>query len=487
MRNLPPKILPKHFTCIGPQPDDYYFIDTNKFLRNDAPGINPKVVSSVYGKIKTLMLFYPTHKNTREESIYCYFSFLKELISEFKDGGRTFVIVTEYSDNELSIQKCNELGTIAAKNGNRLCHVKIPNEHSSLSPWVQDSFLAVEFEAKDETRERKIYLVNADKPDMTDEFNKPKKKVVAQIVDRLNEMNESTHLPSQSDKNYCNECEALSFEWTNSNIPFVGGNLLTGEDFVLIGLNQSDGQIESTGQDWFGEDKDIILLYSDETKLHKTWIKDKKLTSEEGVSNYFDSDAEYQGIFHLDVFMTLAGKNCKGQEVFVIGQPVVGFPLHKDMNPELLEMIGEMIAETTKSIDQMIELLIEKLGERPVKIVRNPLPLTYYESEEIEGKSRYWTWASYNNCLVENYNNDKGKLIKKVYLPSYGISSDYSERGTTKYGDWTELYKYDLENQWIWKKILGYDECILLKQDYNQFMSKQGALNCITNCVERHS
>lgn len=422
------------------------------------PGVNPQIVSSVYGRLKTIILFFPSNGGY---SIYPYFEFVKEFIGQLNGNGRRFLFV--YESNALSEEACQDLKKLAHQKGNAFYLVPILYQSSDLAPWAQDCFLSISYEVNGQ---RQTYLVEPS--------NESSNRNVAQELVR--NLEQST-VPN------------LNIKHSDSLVPFVGGNVLIGENFILIGLNRTDKEIiEAQGANWLG--KNIILLESKSTHLHLFWPECRQTS--DGYCNRYEASAAKQALFHLDLFITLAGKNATGQEVLVIGQPVIGFPLNDKMPKDVKELVKDVIMQTTKAIEETILSLRQELYAlgTPFIIVRNPLPLTYYDELKNGQATRYWCWASYNNCLVEHYYNKNtlsNPIIKNIIMPSYGISSNYSHKACTQtgkpYGSWTDLHQYDLHNQWIWED-LGFS-VTLMRQDYNPFIRRQGSLNCLTNCIER--
>ena len=472
MRHLPLKLLPSTFNCLPDLSQRMDNLNKSKIgstisetetlkVVPEPPGSNPKVVSSVYGKIKTLVLFYPTNKDNRKRSTYCYFEFLKELIQKFKEGGRRFILVVKKNnDNLLSDTEKELLEVLANKNKNTLHVMAIDYRAYQLTPWAQDAFLAVSYKVEGENQ---IYLIEPSNED--DNSN-----AISLVFDGDRNPNLN-----------------LNFLHADSAVKFVGGNILAGDNFVLFGINKTtEEDIKDKGEKWFGKNR--ILL---KTKVRGLFNESKKYKkTSDGYRNYYRFATENQVLFHLDVFITLAGKNKVGEEVFVIGNPVIGFPLYENLPDDIIEIAKNLITRTSKGIDELIRSLKAQLCilNIPYEIIRNPMPLTYYDKMEYDKKYRHWCWASYNNCLVESYcdPNSKERCIKNVLIPSYGIGSDYSGMSKEKevYGNWTELHKYDLQNKWIWEEKLGY-KVVLLHQDFNPFMRLNGSLNCLTNCIER--
>lgn len=430
-------------------------------LRLGPPGKEPRVVSSVYGKIKTMVLFFPTNKG---HTVYPYFKFIKELITELKGGGRVFILVLE--KHQLSKKKISDLSKSADKNGNCFYPVFIVYNDGNLEPWAQDSFLSITYKVNGSER---VYLIEPNLGYKTCNIG-------YELVQGLKKLKVGV--------------SSFELEHQFSPIPFVGGNVLVADRFVLIGIHGTNKRaIQKLGEEWLG--RNIIVLESKSTNLYHYWTQ-CKMTSD-GYCNKYEADVDKQALFHLDLFVTLGGKNEDGQELLVIGDPVVGFSLSDNMSDDIKKIVRQIIMETKKAINEIINQLRVSLRDLriPFKIIRNPLPLTYYDEITSSSKRRYFSWASYNNCLVESYYTDKGidaEIVKNIIMPSYGISSDYSSKLDDKTGlacgRWIELHRYDLQNKWIWEDILGY-KVLLMREDYNLFARRQGSLNCLTNTIER--
>ena len=461
MKHLPLKRMPSEFNCRVVVEDSSMPISDPCYNRERVSkpiDKDFKIISSVYGKMKTLVLFYPTNKDNRNKSTYCYFEFLKDLFARFEEGGRTFILVTKENVlNKLSDIEKKELRQLASTNE---IHFVSISQRQQLTPWARDAFLALNCK-----NEQTSYLIEP-----INEYNHDNHDTICRV---LNKIEQQKVKPKRTLKSL------------NSDLEFVGGNVLVGDTFVLMGIHQTSEDNIHKCSEWFG--KNIILLNSDMSYLIEYFTL---LQRTGGYKNKYRFYSDNQAIYHLDLFITLAGKNHRCEEVFVIGEPVVGFPIDQELDHQTKDLIKTIITETSKGIDIMIDQLKQELDKLNIsyQIVRTPLPLTYYDNDNNQNdKIRHWQWASYNNCLVEYYYEKRTDQnpIKRVFLPSYGIRSNYRQfAGNRNYGDWSELYVYDLQNQWIWESKLGY-KAILLHHDYNQFMKINGSLHCLTNCVER--
>ncbi len=456
---LLPKRLPAAFVdwsaFQSTRPSDLKLVD---YVYESPPGKRPKVVSSVNGKIQTLVLYYPSMQEIEQERVVCYQGFLVGLLRQMEGGSRRFIIAVE-NHYTLPERLNNELIGAAQEANHTLEIVSIDYDSRNLSSWAQDAFLPIQFE--DDSGQVITYLVE-----------------------------------SAANYYYTGSVKALEeaykgeqvFRYVESKLPFVGGNVLSGNDFLLVGLHGSSSEaLVRGGKDWLGDNS--ILLSSKPTPFIYSWGKRKKTS--DGVLNYYQSSAADQTLFHLDLFITLAGKGLRRNTIedIVIGEPVLGFDGIEAAPKDVQKIAENLLKETTEAIEEIIEQIkkgMEAIGKR-YRIIRNPLPLTYYDQEELKDgalkPTRYWCWASYNNCLVEQYEED-GELIRRVFLPSYGGKNSNYSQYAAKYGSWRELQRFDKANKTLWEEKLNYD-VVLLEQDFNPFIRYQGSLNCLTNCIER--
>lgn len=440
-----------------------YYLEPVHKIEQQPPGINPRVVSSVDGKIKTLVLFYASLQEGEEKRVYCYSDFLIELIERIGSNSRRFIIAVE-DHHTLPKKLEKQLVETAKKAGHQLEIVYVQYRKRFLTAWVQDVFLPIQFEKDGATH---TYLVEST-------INYHYSNSIKALDEAHPNMQEFTHY--------------------RSSLPFVGGNVLSGDGFLLIGLHHSNKELlDKMGSDWIGNN--YIPLSSKPTPYIQGWGNVKK-TASDGVLNYYLATAKDQTLFHLDLFITLGGKGLRRNtlEYIVIGEPVIGFDGIEQAPEDVQEMVQKLLAETGEAIEEMIEQIKEGLKRLDIrcKIIRNPLPLVYYDQREKNRqgnfiRKRYWAWATYNNALVERYKNTYGEEVRRVILPSYGQNSDYSQfsgESIRKFGNWKYLKKFDEANKRIWEKKLHY-QVVLLQQDFNPFIRYQGSLNCLTNCIER--
>jgi len=167
-----------------------------------------------------------------------------------------------------------------------------------------------------------------------------------------------------------------------------------------------------------------------------------------------------QPVFHLDLFLTPAGRieKCKyaeeseGKYALLVGDPDEAAKLApNDLVQGQLEAMGSVFQELADALERLPN----------VKVIRNPLPLVYTDRMERDPPERHWYFATSNNAIVQGV-SDKEK--KTVWLPTYG------------YGNWGCLDKVDARNKEIWTD-LGYN--VIELGDYHPLAQQGGALRCI--------
>jgi hypothetical protein len=462
MRRLPSKILPTAFeawTYLEPdRPLALKPVGIDDLL---PPGSDPQLVSSVYGKIDTIVFYLPGKQEFKVGRPYGYTNFLVELMQRMGAlAPRHFMLVIE-REYELPEALVQFLQECIERQGSTWSTIVIPFQQKTLSPWVQDAFLAIRYKVE---QTYKTYLVES-------------------------YMNTSS---KEATKEFLTASSNRDFHFQVSNLPFVGGNVLSSKRFTLIGLHDSCRELlDKIGARWLNEP--LIVLSSKPTAFTKKWKRAQR--TQDGVYNYYQAGADNQVLFHIDLFSTLAGRGARRRKVeyLVIGEPCIGFEGWEEAPADIQELTTEIVEETASAIEVIVEDIRTKLNALNIrfKIVRCPLPLTYYDQQQsIDGQqrsARYWCWATYNNCLVEQYFDEEDTRIRRVYLPSYGSNSNYAQHsgkdGKT-YGDWTDLKKYDEQVKQLWEAQLDY-EVTQLQTDYNPFIRYQGSLNCLTNVIKR--
>jgi hypothetical protein len=157
-----------------------------------------------------------------------------------------------------------------------------------------------------------------------------------------------------------------------------------------------------------------------------------------------------QPIFHIDMFVTLAGTTADGRPRLLLGDPVWAS-----------DLIGVPLPDGFPS--QAFAEIDDSLRARGFAVVRNPLPFVYFDNPD--AKLREWFYASANNCWVEH-----DKEGGRVHLPEYG------------FGEWPELKATDDANAAIWEE-LGFE--VVRGGDFLPLADQLGSLNCVSRILDR--
>lgn len=265
--------------------------------------------------------------------------------------------------------------------------------------------------------------------------------------------------------------KALELERITMPAYFEGGNILIGDDFFLMGADYAvDSMLDLAGvitsangekltetvtaiyKEYFDKDRRLIYVGSsiyvpveENRKFRRNGIE---WTETLHTKNY---EGTVQPLFHIDMFITLAGRNKDGKYQLLVGDSRMAS-----------EILGQKMIDATAP--DVLDDIADFLRKQGFEVIRNPLPATYVDDEE--EKTRKWYYATANNALVEI----KSDSDKTVWLPTYG------------YGDWESLKKTDEANRKIWEQ-LGFK--VIMLEDFHPFAENSGALHCIKKYLKR--
>jgi hypothetical protein len=266
--------------------------------------------------------------------------------------------------------------------------------------------------------------------------------------------------------------EATDLQSTQVPLYFQGGNVLVGDDFLLIGTDYLVRTLET-----WRENEPVLLgegspsanarrlftaTFDPGRRLHFVGltrpIPDDLLAprpfrqdGERWVEEVGAGAGSLQPVFHIDMFLSLAGRDpASGRYRVLVGSPT-----------EAAAILGEPVPDHAlpRAFDEIARRL-ERLG---FEVVRTPLPRTYVDYPE--ERLRVWYFATSNNCLVEITEGSR-----RVWLPTYG------------HGPWAHLQATDEANRAVWEG-LGFE--VVQLGDYHRFAQNFGALHCIKKYLDR--
>ncbi len=266
--------------------------------------------------------------------------------------------------------------------------------------------------------------------------------------------------------------EATDIQSTQVPLYFQGGNVLAGDDFILIGADYLTRTLELWRQ--FGpvvpgdrpparQVSDLFLRsFGADHRLHFVGLR-RPVPEDLLVPRSFHQDGEewtedvgagagsLQPVFHIDMFLSLAGRDpSSGRYRVLVGSPQAA-----------AEILGQPVPDhaLAPAFDEIADRL-ERLG---FEVTRTPLPRVYVDYPE--DRLRQWYFATSNNCLVEITDDSE-----RVWLPTYG------------HGPWEALATTDEANRAIWEG-LGFE--VVQAGDFHPFAQNMGALHCIKKYLSR--
>ena len=263
--------------------------------------------------------------------------------------------------------------------------------------------------------------------------------------------------------------DGTTLKRTDARLHFQGGNILIGDDFWLIGMDSAAESFESrlieqnsgeTAADAikrkYGESLDLkrrLIPVGSRRAVPLAHERGFQMNGQPWTEKlYFGNKAgTAQPIFHIDMFLTLAGRNATEQRRVLIGDPAMAAKILGQGPPPRHAMAA------------IFDDIAQQFSAMGFEVIRNPLPLTYDDNQE--KRERTWYFASSNNALVEITDESK-----QVWLPTYG------------HDKWPELAETDNANKKIWEN-LGFTVNML--KNFHPFASQVGAVHCILKYLSR--
>ncbi|BDS12450.1 hypothetical protein [Aureispira anguillae] len=429
----------------------------------------PVMVSSVYGRIRSIVFHYDLgdEESTKNNAVEGLQLLIEELMRKMPRVDHFILITNEVPKKDYKFKIESKLEKLGLADRLFLCKV-IPIS-LNISAWASDPYKAVYYVDGNEKRlhlfepQNMIHRTGCADEEILDKLFLTKKRIPQDIQNLFHSSHDEERF----------------------NLSFDGGNILVGERFVLIGADTESANVskEEELKEKFEKlltgKKELLLLKGEPPQYYAR----PELIETEGEIKNILATREIRGIccqplFHLDLFITLAGEK-DGKEQLVIGKPVVGLPMKtlRGLPYHTLGMIYDQIYQTEYSIQQVIKQLEGASTE--FEIIRIPMPLTYHNDFK-DHTIRKWYWATYNNCIVEVTKNSE----KTVWLPSY--LHDYKKHYGESYSGWKDdLAPYEDEAKAIWKK-LGF-KVVMINAHFHMYAQSHGSLACLVNCIDREN
>lgn len=393
------------------------------------PGLErPRAVSSAHGPLRHILFAYPGYAGGE----FGYRGVYEDLFSKLPETTRLTVL--SHPTVTADLQGALE----AASASSRATIVEAP-AHLNFLVWAEDPYVAVQDAADDPPT---TYLVEP----FT--FTRVGDAAMADLV-----------------------ADATAVQSTQSPLYFQGGNVLIGDDFVLIGADYPANTlalidryrhidvpagvdlgefVRGLYRETLDPDRDVRYVG---TKLPVPQYMRRRITvdGQPWTEELYLGTGTAQPIFHIDMFISLAGRDADGRYRLLVGSP-----------PLASEILGAPTPE--HAMAAIFDDVAAQLERQGFSVLRNPLPLTWVDDRST--RTRTWYFATANNSLVQ-IDDAAGDA---VWLPSYG------------HGPWAYLAPIDAEMKRIWEG-LGFEVHQL--GDFNPFAQNLGSVHCIKKYLER--
>lgn len=291
---------------------------------------------------------------------------------------------------------------------------------------------------------------------------------------------------------------------SSAPLVFQGGNCLIGDDFWMLGTDYFADTVMllrgerppvsiPSGRDelefarslhstYVDAERELILVGTARPIPLREWV------GEHSNGTYFlhraaDGAGTYQPIFHIDMFVTLIGRNETGAFEVLVGDPRLADEQLTTRSPFALPEVYDTIARDFEargfavSRNPLVHRAtagdtvsfgeLRQLGAEPLMLALDELAKAG-ATADTPVELRNWHHITWNNCLVEN----SGDVGKHVYLPTFG------------HGDNAALAPLDEHMQSLWRDR-GFEVHALA--DFNGFAERQGVVHCIKKYVTRGS
>jgi hypothetical protein len=403
----------------------------------------PRLVSSAHGPIRKILLWYGTSlentfkpKSTYEDLLRLLPKTTEVLIAAHPD-------VAEEAEEVASRQRPDSQTTI----------IRTP-DWLTYTVWAEDAFVVVEDVGVD--------------PPVTFLLE-------PQIFPRAGDIAMADHI-----------AQSTGLQATQLPLVFQGGNVLIGDDFVLIGRDYLDetiaetldsGRIEGFPYDGSLKQQEAFItdLFQRTMDPEKTFHFLGTPAGERLPNSIIEIDRQpwlenvnagvgsRQPIFHIDMFISLVGRGNDRRYMVLVGDPklansILGTPaVPHDLQSEF-DAIAAQLSDLGFDVERNPLPYIYADDPRPVMVETNSGPT------RVEGR-RTWYHPTSNNCLVQIV-GDK----RDVWLPTYG------------HGNQEALRKTDDANKETWERH-GFEVHQL--GDFHPFAVRLGALHCIKKYIAR--
>ncbi|MCW2700287.1 MAG: hypothetical protein JWQ45_1822 [Blastococcus sp.] len=426
------------------------------------PGLQgPQLTSSWQGRIEQILLALPAWATEDAESATAY----RSLISALRPGTE-FVVV-----HSASTRTPIEEWFIDAGHAGTVTWVPLP-DYVRFTDWAEDAYVSLR-----DTGDGSSYLMEPW------EFQRAGDALIADAVE-----------------------EYAGIRAAQAPLIFQGGNCLIGDDFWLLGTDYfadsvtllqgrrapvtppEGADLGTTVRQLFGDYVDsgrTLTLVGTRKPIPVAEFRGRREDDGYFLDLPSGGTGAFQPIFHIDMFMTLIGRQDDGRFTLLVGDPAMADDLLGTSSPYALSEVYDQIATglTAAGFDVRRTPLVHRstpgqslpLADLRAVAQREQSAALASAVRELADAGaaddtpvtvRDWHHVTWNNCLVEN-SADAGR---HVYLPTFG------------HGDNADLEPVDQHMTRVWEN-LGFQ--VHLLADFNSFARRQGVVHCIKKYLRR--
>lgn len=248
-----------------------------------------------------------------------------------------------------------------------------------------------------------------------------------------------------------------------------GGNVLVGDDFFFVGIDYplltflegilavppgtTQGELLRSVYRTYLDAKRTFIPVGTTLPVPPAEVREFELDGEVWQEELYagNQPGTRQPIFHIDMFVSLAGRGEDERYRVIVGDP-----------REAADLTGEPLQP--QAMAPVFDDIARQLAQAGFDVRRAPMPLVY--ADDPEARLRSWYFATSNNVLVHS---PEGEL-PKVLIPTYG------------HGPFGALKATDERNKIVWQE-LGYG--LVPLGDFHPFASGLGAAHCIKKYLGR--
>jgi hypothetical protein len=391
----------------------------------------PQLISSLHGQIEQILMTIPSWvfipEKFPEETLLIqkYADVFRALLQALPKSTKFLILINEASQEALK-QWLEEF------NITQKTEVVTTDDTTNFTVWAQDAYCICD----DQEDEEKYFVEPAS-------FFRADDAYIADHVARK-----------------------TSLETTQVQLYFQGGNILIGDDFWFIGADYPENSLElefivpEPGESkakavaraygkYLDKSRKLIVVGS-RVPVPSEIVRPLTINDEpwQEVLYFGNGKGTVQPLFHIDMFMSLAGRGGNGKYRVLVADPSMAASILDEPLPD-----GAM--------QDVFDDIAAGLAEIDFEVIRNPIPMAYDDDDF--NRVRYWYFATGNNVIVQD-------SPQKVWLPTYG------------HDQWSKLTATDQTNKEIWES-LGYT--VELLPNFHPFAANLGAAHCITKYLYR--